>query len=100
MRSKSIVERNSGERLKPSMTYPSMSTDRAPQPLVETGSAWRPRCGSMVYHRALPASMIDSREFLAARRRADAELLAPTGARIAFTGRHRLQRPRAARIGQ
>jgi len=53
---------------------------------AETGSAWRPRAGSMVNHRALTASMIDSREFLAARRRADTELLAPAGARIAFTG--------------
>ena len=40
----------------------------------------------MVNHRALTASMIDSREFLAARRRADTEVLAPAGARIAFTG--------------
>jgi YspA, cpYpsA-related SLOG family len=53
---------------------------------VETGSAWRPRCGSMVNHRTLTASMIDSREFIAARRRADTEVLAPAGARIAFTG--------------
>jgi hypothetical protein len=53
---------------------------------VETGSAWRPRTGSMVNHRALTSSMIDSREFIAARRRTDTELLAPAGARIAFTG--------------
>ena len=53
---------------------------------VETGSAWRPRSGSMVNHRALTASAIDSREFIAARRQADAELLAPAGARIGFTG--------------
>ena len=53
---------------------------------VETGSAWRPRAGSMVNHRALTSSMIDSREFIAARKRADAEVLAPAGTRIAFTG--------------
>jgi YspA, cpYpsA-related SLOG family len=53
---------------------------------VTTGSVWRPRSGSMVSHRALTASMIDSREFLAARRRADTEVLAPAGTRIAFTG--------------
>ena len=53
---------------------------------VETGSAWRPRAGSMVNHRALTSSMIDSREFIAARRRANTEVLAPAGARIAFTG--------------
>jgi hypothetical protein len=53
---------------------------------IETGSAWRPRAGSMVNHRALTAAMIDSREFIAARKRADAEVLAPDGVRIAFTG--------------
>jgi hypothetical protein len=40
----------------------------------------------MVNHRALTASMIDSREFLAAQRRADTELRVPAGPRIAFTG--------------
>jgi hypothetical protein len=40
----------------------------------------------MVNHRALTAAMIDSREFIAARKRADAQLLAPAGTRIAFTG--------------
>jgi hypothetical protein len=53
---------------------------------VETGSAWRPRAGSMINHRTLTAAMIDSRDFIAARKRADAELLAPAGPRIAFTG--------------
>ena len=48
-----------------------------------TGTNWRPRAGSMVNHRALTASMIDSREFIAARRRADTEVLAPAGTRIA-----------------
>ncbi len=51
-----------------------------------TANAWRPRAGSMVNHRALTSLMIDSREFIAARRRADTEVLAPAGARIAFTG--------------
>jgi len=40
----------------------------------------------MVNHRALTAAMIDSRDFLAARRRADTELLVPAGPKIAFTG--------------
>jgi YspA, cpYpsA-related SLOG family len=53
---------------------------------IETGSAWRPRCGSIVNHRALTSAVIDSREFISARRRADAQLLVPAGARIAFTG--------------
>jgi len=51
-----------------------------------TGSAWRPRSGSVVNHRTLTAAMIDSREFLAAKRHAETELLVPAGARIAFTG--------------
>ena len=51
-----------------------------------TASAWRPRAGSMVNHRTLTASMIDSRDFVAARRRADTQVLAPAGTRIAFTG--------------
>ncbi|MEW5704347.1 MAG: DUF2493 domain-containing protein [Pseudomonadota bacterium] len=51
-----------------------------------TGSAWRPRSGSMVNHRALTSAMIDSREFIAAQRRAEAQLLVPAGSRIAFTG--------------
>jgi YspA, cpYpsA-related SLOG family len=53
---------------------------------IETGSAWRPRCGSIVNHRALTAAVIDSREFISARKRADTQLLAPAGTRIAFTG--------------
>jgi hypothetical protein len=53
---------------------------------IETASTWRPRVGSMVSHRTLTAAMIDSRDFLAARRRAETEVLAPAGPRIAFTG--------------
>jgi hypothetical protein len=51
-----------------------------------SGSAWRPRSGSVVNHRTLTAAMIDSRDFLAARRRAEVELHVPAGTRIAFTG--------------
>lgn len=36
-----------------------------------TGSHWHPRNGSMVNHRTLTAAMIDSRDFIAAKRRAD-----------------------------
>jgi YspA, cpYpsA-related SLOG family len=53
---------------------------------ARTGSAWRPRAGSMVNHRTLTSAMIDSREFIAARRRAETQLLVPEGTRIAFTG--------------
>jgi hypothetical protein len=51
-----------------------------------TGSAWRPRSGSMVNHRTLTSAMIDSRDFLAAKRRAESEVLLPAGPKVAFTG--------------
>jgi hypothetical protein len=51
-----------------------------------TGSHWHPRSGSMVNHRALTSAMIDSRDFLAAKRRAETEVLLPAGPKIAFTG--------------
>ena len=51
-----------------------------------TGSAWRPRSGSLVNHRTLTAAMIDSRDFLAAKKRADNEVLLPVGPKIAVTG--------------
>ena len=42
---------------------------------AHTGSAWRPRSGSMVSHRTLTAALIDSRDFLNAKRRAETEVL-------------------------
>src|ERR1700675_81550 len=51
-----------------------------------TGSYWHPRGGSMVNHRALTSAVIDSRDFLAAKRRAETEVLLPAGPKIAFTG--------------
>ena len=53
---------------------------------THTGSAWRPRSGSMVNHRHLTSALIDSRDFLAARRRSEAEVLMPVGPKIAFSG--------------
>ena len=53
---------------------------------VHTGSPWRPRSGSVVNHRTLTSAMIDSRDFLAAKRRADTEVMLPSGPKIAFTG--------------
>ena len=49
-------------------------------------SAWRPRHGSMVNHHALPAAMIDSRDYLDAKRRAEITPLMPAGTKIAFSG--------------
>ncbi|QGM46097.1 DUF2493 domain-containing protein [Methylocystis heyeri] len=51
-----------------------------------THSAWRPRSGSKVNHRHLTAAMIDSRDFLAAKKRADKEVLLPAGPKVALTG--------------
>ena len=51
-----------------------------------TGDAWTPRHGSKVNHRALTAAMIDSRDFIAAKRGAKTEVLLPKGAKIAFIG--------------
>ena len=51
-----------------------------------TGSTWRPRTGSVVNHRTLTAAVIDSRDFIAARQRAESQIMIPSGARIAFTG--------------
>jgi hypothetical protein len=53
---------------------------------AQTGSPWRPRAGSLISHRTLTAAMIDSRDFIAAKRRADTEVLLPAGSKIAFTG--------------
>jgi hypothetical protein len=51
-----------------------------------TGSPWHPRNGSMGNHRALTSAMIDSRDFLAAKRRAETEIMLPQGSKIALTG--------------
>ena len=53
---------------------------------AHTGSIWRPRSGSLVNHRSLTAAMIDSRDFLAAKRRKDIEIMLPPGPKIALTG--------------
>jgi len=51
-----------------------------------TGTSWRPRTGSKVNHRNLTAAMIDSRDFLAAKRRAEKEVMLPAGSKVAVTG--------------
>ena len=53
---------------------------------AHTGSAWRPRSGSMVNHRNRTAAMIDSKDFLAARRKATTDIMVPSGPKIAFSG--------------
>jgi hypothetical protein len=51
-----------------------------------TGSSWKPRSGSMVNHKAMTSAMIDSRDFLAAKRCAETEVMLPAGPKIALTG--------------
>ena len=51
-----------------------------------TGSPWSARSGSRVNHRNLTSAMIDSRDFLAAKKHADTEVHLPTGTKIALTG--------------
>jgi hypothetical protein len=53
---------------------------------IHLAQTWHPRAGSHVNRRTLTASLIDSRDYIAAKRRADLEPLLPQGARIAFTG--------------
>ena len=53
---------------------------------LHTGSPWRPRAGSLISHRTPTAAMIDSRDFLAARRRVESEVMLPPGPQVALTG--------------
>src|SRR3546814_12187314 len=50
------------------------------------GKSWLPRSGSRVNHRNLTSAMIDSRDFLMAKNRADQEVLLPPGPKIVVTG--------------
>jgi len=78
--------------------------DQAAAPFERhTHAAWRPRAGSMVNHRTLTSAMIDSRDFIAAERRAEPELLVPAGSKIAVTcgldfNDHRLIRDKLDRV--
>lgn len=54
--------------------------------LRATGSPWSQRNGSRVNHRQLTSAMIDSRDFIAAKRRADTQVLVPAGPKVAFSG--------------
>ncbi|MGE0182809.1 MAG: DUF2493 domain-containing protein [Parvularculaceae bacterium] len=53
------------------------------------GHAWKPRSGSLISRSPaskLTSAIIDSRDFIAAKRRAEIEPLMPAGAKIAFAG--------------
>ncbi len=51
-----------------------------------TGSHWLPRSGSKLSNRNLTAAVIDSRDYLAAKRRSETEPLLPPGPKVAFSG--------------
>src|SRR5262249_10094056 len=53
---------------------------------LHTGSSWRPPSGSLGNPRTLTAAMIESRDFIAAKRRAETEVMLPPGPKIALTG--------------
>ncbi|MFC3052372.1 DUF2493 domain-containing protein [Kordiimonas pumila] len=53
---------------------------------AKTGSVWQPRAGSTVNHQSMTASMITSRDYLKAKRKAETQLNVPDGTLIAFAG--------------
>ena len=64
-----------------------MMRDHAATEFVHhTGSTWRPRTGSMVNRQHMTAALIDSRDFLAAKRRVETEVMLPAGPKVALTG--------------
>ncbi len=78
----SLVERRN--------TYEYLRDEAARHFESATGHAWKPRSGSLVSRNLaatrLTSAIIDSRDFIAAKRRADIEPLTPSGAKIAFAG--------------
>lgn len=53
---------------------------------THVGGPWKPRSGSKVNRKALTSAVIDSREFINARRWTEKQVLIPPGARIAVSG--------------
>ncbi len=47
---------------------------------------WRPRAGSMVNRKLLTSAIVDSRDYLAAKRRSETEVMLPAGPKVAFMG--------------
>ncbi|WP_417595209.1 DUF2493 domain-containing protein [Parasphingorhabdus sp.] len=67
-------------------TYELMRDIAADHFETHIGQTWRPHSGSRISHHTLTAAMIDSRDYLSAKRRAEIEPLLPTGPRVAFSG--------------
>ena len=53
---------------------------------AQLGQPWQPRAGSRVNRKPVTAAMIDSRDFVAARKRAETDVMLPAGPKVAFTG--------------
>ena len=61
--------------------------DRADEQFEEhTGSVWLPRSGSKVSHKPMTAAIVDSRDYISAKRRSETEIMLPAGPKIAFAG--------------
>jgi len=74
------------DRLDRRDTYEAMRDQAGELYEAHTGTTWKPRSGSLANRRALTAAMIDSRDFISAKRRAETEVLIPKGAKVGFTG--------------
>ncbi len=74
------------DRIERRDTYEAMRDQAGELFETHTGTTWKPRSGSLANRKALTAAMIDSRDFISAKRRAETEVLIPKGAKIAFTG--------------
>lgn len=66
--------------------FETMRDVAAEQYAEHTGAVWRPRSGSMVNHKAMTATLVESRDMLSAKRRAETEVLLPKGTKVAFAG--------------
>ncbi len=67
-------------------TYEAMRDQAGDLFELHTGTTWKPHAGSLANRKAMTVAMIDSRDFISAKRRAETEVLIPKGAKIAFTG--------------
>jgi len=74
------------DRIERRDTYEAMRDQAGDLFELHTGTTWKPHAGSLANRKAMTAALIDSRDFIAAKRRAETEVLMPKGARIAFTG--------------
>jgi len=74
------------DRIERRDTYEAMRDQAGELFETHTGTTWKPRSGSLANRKALTAAMIDSRDFISAKRRAETEVLIPKGAKVAFTG--------------